>query len=86
MQHGNLNLRYIKRLSDHHCVSFQVSLLLRAEDHIPDMADIAGVSGLARLLAALPEARAPQPHEEGRRDRPLDGQGTGKAKIEFEIQ
>ena len=50
------------------------------------MADLAGLSGLARLLAALPEARAPQPHEEGRRDRSLDGQGTGKAKIEFEIQ
>ena len=48
----------------------QVPLLLRAEDHISDLADLAGLARVARLLVALQEARAPQPHEEGGRDRP----------------
>ena len=61
------------------CVHFQVPLLLRGEDNIPDMADLAGVAGLPRLVAPLQEAGPPEPDEEGGRNRPLDGPSPGTA-------
>ena len=91
MQSRFLSLKYCTEnmrrypLSTLLTILLQVSLLLRGEDHIPDMADITGLAGFARLLAALPEARAPQPHEEGGRDRPLDGKGPGITTAKFQF-